>query len=357
MRNSRGNDSWAAEATLVAASSVLALALVECALHLALAHATLWPADGKIARLLRRLHQRAEWRMIQLEPECARYDRELGYTLRPGGCTIEDREFTVRYDVNRLGLRDDEASLDAPAVIVLGDSYAMGWGVERAQAFPELLETALGITVLDAGVPSYGTARELRLLQRLDRRGLQALVVQYCWNDNEENRSYLDHDGALPVMTAPGYQRAQNEYLRGLRYYPGKLLLTMLAMAWPGTSAVAGPPPGVEDAARDFLDVLARNVPVLGAVPVVVVSTCQHTRAFTRSASARLATPPYQALAPLVSFVDPSPLLRSGDRYPLDAHLTAGGHVLYARLLEVELRRRGLPTPDARESGTVLHGR
>ena len=52
---------------------------------------------------------------------------------------------------------------------MLGDSYAMGWGVEQGESFPEILEAATGLRVLNAGVPSYGTPRELLMLERLDR--------------------------------------------------------------------------------------------------------------------------------------------------------------------------------------------
>jgi len=40
-------------------------------------------------------------------------------------------EFTNEVRVNHLGVRDDEASLVAPDVIVIGDSHAMGWGVDQ----------------------------------------------------------------------------------------------------------------------------------------------------------------------------------------------------------------------------------
>src|SRR5690348_7098712 len=48
---------------------------------------------------------------IQLSPECAQYHDWLGYTLRPGTCTFSGPEFFNRFDMNSLGLRDDEQSI------------------------------------------------------------------------------------------------------------------------------------------------------------------------------------------------------------------------------------------------------
>ena len=82
--------------------------------------------------------------------------------------------------MNRLGLRDDEASLRAPAVVVLGDSYAMGWGVAQDETIAEVIERETGLRALNAGIASYGTVREMRLLDRIDTSRLRYLVIQYC---------------------------------------------------------------------------------------------------------------------------------------------------------------------------------
>src|SRR5262247_1177276 len=62
--------------------------------------------------------------------ECGRYDPRLTYMLRFGGCHFTNVEFDTDIKVNSFGLRDDEDSLKDPEVIVLGDSQAMGFGVE-----------------------------------------------------------------------------------------------------------------------------------------------------------------------------------------------------------------------------------
>ncbi|HUG80890.1 MAG TPA: hypothetical protein VML01_04455, partial [Bryobacterales bacterium] len=63
-----------------------------------------------------------DWTTIHLLPECAEFDARLTYRLRPGACTFSELEFSTHYEINSLGVRDDEQSLDAPEIVVLGDS-------------------------------------------------------------------------------------------------------------------------------------------------------------------------------------------------------------------------------------------
>ena len=102
--------------------------------------------------------------IVQYLPECAQYDPELTYTLRPGRCRFQSRYFNTWIEANRLGTRDDERSLSGPEVIVIGDSESMGWGVEQDELYSEIIEQESGRTVLNLAVSSYGTARELQLL-------------------------------------------------------------------------------------------------------------------------------------------------------------------------------------------------
>jgi hypothetical protein len=142
---------------------------------------------------------------VQFDPDCAQYDAQLGYTLRPGTCTFDNAVFSTEISVNSAGLRDDEASLDAPRIIVLGDSQAMGWGVGNGQTFADIIEAETGARTLNAGVSSYATARELLMLSRLDRSDLETIVIQYSDNDAWENRTYLA-TGTLEAMSQESYQ-------------------------------------------------------------------------------------------------------------------------------------------------------
>lgn len=116
------------------------------------------------------LYNNGDRRIIQFSPDCARFDKNLGYTLKPGQCIFSGSEFSNTYWVNSAGLRDDESSLDHPEIIVTGDSFAMGWGVEKEETYAQLLERKTRLRVLNAAISSYGTARR-------------------CWRSEESRRT------------------------------------------------------------------------------------------------------------------------------------------------------------------------
>ena len=77
---------------------------------------------------------------------------------------------------NELGIRS--RSIDSGAqsvrVLVLGDSYAFGWGVPEEDAFPRQLESmmrgrfrSVPIEVINAGVPGYGLYQQHAMLLRV----------------------------------------------------------------------------------------------------------------------------------------------------------------------------------------------
>jgi len=142
--------------------------------------------------------------------------------------TFANAEFQTDLSVNSRGFRDDEASLKDPEIVVLGDSYAMGWGVQQREAFPALLERESGRRVLNAATPSYGTAREVESLLRLGSLNPQVVIVQYCPNDLEENRLYVSHGFKLTPMTRGEYAEVVETLRPPDLYLPGRYLARML---------------------------------------------------------------------------------------------------------------------------------
>lgn len=173
-----------------------------------------------VDRLARKIYW-ANVSYVQYLPDCARYDSDLGYTLRPGSCVFENTGFSTEIDVNSAGYRDDEASLDAPEIVVLGDSQAMGWGVGQGKTFADIIEAETGRKTLNTGVSSYGTVRELMTLNRLDRSNLKTVIIQYSDNDGHENRRYLS-EGTLSTMSEETYAKlvaGNEEASGGFGYY------------------------------------------------------------------------------------------------------------------------------------------
>ena len=101
------------------------------------------------------------------------FDPELGWTQTPNHEGLfKGREFKVNIKINSQGFRDDEYPFAKPVgskrVVVLGDSFTWGWGVEHEEIFCEVAEQKLeGTEFLNLGQNSYGTAQQYLLLKKL----------------------------------------------------------------------------------------------------------------------------------------------------------------------------------------------
>ena len=95
-----------------------------------------------------------------------KYDPLLGWAHEPGQEGIfKTPQFRTVVRINEKGLRDDQHSYerqnDIERILVLGDSFAWGYGVEESERFSQLLEKSLGVEVINAGVSGYSTDQEL----------------------------------------------------------------------------------------------------------------------------------------------------------------------------------------------------
>lgn len=128
----------------------------------------------------------------QYQAECVQPDSDLIYKPTEGTCKLSNIEFesVLHFDVDGRSVpaRDARQSASEEAIVILGDSHAMGWGVSDAQTFANILQEKVEQTVYNLAVSSYGTEREI---QRFLQSGLadrtKVLVIQYCDNDLEEN--------------------------------------------------------------------------------------------------------------------------------------------------------------------------
>jgi lysophospholipase L1-like esterase len=113
------------------------------------------------------------WTPFYVSPERDRfwkYDSLLGWAHQPGQEGVfETAQFHTFVHINKEGLRDREHSYTRPnnskRILVIGDSFAWGYGVEETQRFSQLLETSMGVEVINAGVSGYSTDQELLWLK------------------------------------------------------------------------------------------------------------------------------------------------------------------------------------------------
>ena len=311
-------------AFLVAFNLVVSIALLE-GLFLLLLHTPRLTAasPAPVRRLIQQVYRHFNRSLIQFDPDCARYDPEVTYTLKPGSCSFGNIEFTNGYRINHLGLRDSDAALDAPEIIVLGDSHAMGWGVEQDQAFPKVVEQRTGLKTLNAAVSSYATVREMRMLGRLDTSRLRYLVVQHADNDLPENRAFKENGNELPITAEDKYQEIVRYYAAQQRYIPGKylyrLVMKVLRLEPPEPDQLKMEPIAPADEARLFLNALEHaggaSEASLAHVQVIVLEIGQefaHPKAFVAAVaeeSRRDGHPPFVQL--LLTF-DTTSVLKPG---------------------------------------------
>jgi lysophospholipase L1-like esterase len=292
--------------------------------------------------------------IIQYNPHCAHYDKDLFYTLKPGSCTFANREFSTSISVNSLGVRDDEASLLQPQVAVLGDSEAMGWGVEQDETYAQIIEHQSGMKVLNAAISSYGTARELKMLNKIDHSRLAYVVIQYCSNDISENEEFLAHDGVLPIRNEAAYRAAASGWNDRWKPWASTYLLRELwSIARPPAQAaataanatsVADP---IDREASEFVQVLARGAAWDG-IKLIVMEINAHRDNKPRWADAvrrELQADGIPSALRAATVLDPSSFLTPDDYYTLDyEHINRQGHrAVASHVLDAVRRARDTP--------------
>ena len=138
------------------------------------------------------------------------YDSVLGWRHKPhqhGRFT--HRDFSIEIQINSDGLRDKEYSKKRTPhkrMLVLGDSYGWGFGVEQADIFSEVLERQhADWEIINASVSGYGTDQQLLYLQR---QGIQyqpdVLLLLLCENDFLTNTLYETAWYNKPIFISEG---------------------------------------------------------------------------------------------------------------------------------------------------------
>ena len=124
-----------------------------------------------------------------------RFDPKLGWVKTPGQVAHrKSGEFDVTFTINSLGLRDDEmASPKKPAgtyrVLALGDSFVLGYTVERSELFVDELETVWRsegrkLDVVNAGTEGYSTDQEALWLDVEGRKFEPDLVLLFPYDND-----------------------------------------------------------------------------------------------------------------------------------------------------------------------------
>ncbi len=95
--------------------------------------------------------------------------------------------FDVRYRTNSVGARDRERErrTDGPRVVVLGDSYLEGYGIEEASRLTNVLESRTGIPHLNFAMASFGLYQQLLVYEALAREFDHTAVIASFLPEND----------------------------------------------------------------------------------------------------------------------------------------------------------------------------
>lgn len=311
---------------------------------------------------------------------------DFGFRLAPGiSMRMREAEYDVEVATNSLGMRDDEPAAKAgPRLLLLGDSFTMGYGVERGRLFADLLEKDLAIDVVNAGTGGYEIVQQPRVLA-VHGPGLRpdfVLYALYLGNDLAQNDEWeVRPDGSLhnlqreyPVRTPGEWKLARlaRNALYGVR--KGRSEAAGEWLPFEGYLGLCEKELGQEaredyDLSEKLLVDVAAEAKRLGAP--LLVAMIPYRSMVEEEARASLAArvpglderydlgrPAREVAGRLgrhgIDHVDLTPFLVEESRrvggglfYPVDGHLTDAGNEAVARFLATALRERmGRPRPD-----------
>jgi len=126
------------------------------------------------------------------QSDCIDFSDNQIYVPKKTSCKFNNIEFNTTISFDEFGRYSDHPNNNYNSgIVVLGDSHAMGWGVNDNETFSYLLEKKINRPVYNLAVSGYGTVRELirlresNLLEKID-----TIIIQYCYNDHGENVHY-----------------------------------------------------------------------------------------------------------------------------------------------------------------------
>lgn len=279
--------------------------------------------------------------VIQMDSSCAMYDPQLFYTLRPGKCHFRNIEFDTELSINSMGVRDNEQSLAGPKVVLLGDSYTMGWGIQQDATYANLLERALDQKVLNAGISSYGTVRELNILKRFDSQSLTTVVIQYNVSDLDENKTFVENGDSLVISGRDVYKTTSEQVVQKKRYFFGKhtaLITKFVLKGWLGRLSKVRTT-GVEDVTY-FIHAL-KTLHVPDSLNIVVFETSDYGKAdnvFIPELKRALEHAELPFGLKGFTVLDVEKQLNADDYFVLDNHLNKSGHKKISAILASALQ-------------------
>lgn len=150
---------------------------------------------------------------VTAAPGCKQGDPLYDHSYIPNCVsTFKTGEWDTAVRINSQGLRDDEIlpkQQDELRILMLGDSFTWGYGVEQEETFSELLEEKTNTNVINAGATSYSPILEYLFLKN---KGLsyqpEVVILNLDLSDLQddyirEQKAQYDANGELIAVYNP----------------------------------------------------------------------------------------------------------------------------------------------------------
>jgi len=316
-------------------SIMVCLFIFELSMYFLLRHPeVLRRCSRKLQNSIGYLYIQGERKIMHFQEGCSHYHPELGYTLKPGSFVLSETEFSNEYKINSLGLRDSEENLNAPEILILGNSYALGWGVDQEMTFSKKLEAKTKCRTLNTSVPAYGTVREMLMFRKIDRSQLKCLVLQYWGNDNEENSRYFMNNNVLQIMRPETFVKFTELHSKEKKYFLGKYIQLKYKKKvgeWKNRSNKTPAVSSLSDVDL-FINVLKQNSDLLKGLPIIVfeMNGINQTNTFTQELKKKTSDKEQPDFIQRMIVIDMAKYLKDENFYILDGHLNNTGHEVVA---------------------------
>ena len=308
----------------------------------------------KLLSSCRYFYNNCQRNIMQFDTSCAKYDSSLFYTLKPKNrCVFGNIEFVDGFASDARGFRNAADTPLNSQVICLGDSYTIGWGVQEQETYVHQLAGLLHLPVLNTGMSSYGTAREVYAVQQIGADSPKVVVIQYCYNDDEENESFAANGNRLKISSRAVYDSACRSLAWSRLYFPGKYLFTVSKIffkqeldAWKNRRLKNIMQNDYQHSAALFVNVLKSSGWNFSKTRVVVFSIGEFESlndGFINALDRQLRIPEnmdwtrgHIQTLPVAKLLNPS------DYYILDAHIRPSGHIKIAQAIADLLLRNNV---------------
>ena len=135
-------------------------------------------------------------------------DEYLGYKLSPnysGYQSVAGKNFFLK--TNNFGFRDNrdyslETEKDRKRIILLGDSFAFGNGIDLNETFAEILRKKFNesIDIINLGVPGYDINNEYMIYEKIGKRyNPDLVIIQFTTNDWSPKKIITDQNGMKKI--------------------------------------------------------------------------------------------------------------------------------------------------------------